>query len=92
MGAPGFWDDPESAAKVGAEHTRIQRRLDHFTKLEADAATGGLLFDVVEVIERVERHALPRGHRSPRRTDRTGPRRPVARGKASRDKRSRRRN
>jgi peptide chain release factor 2 len=37
MGAAGFWDDPEAAAKVGAEHTRIQRRLDHFTKLESDA-------------------------------------------------------
>jgi len=36
MGAPGFWDDPESAAKVGAEHTRLQRRLDAFTKLQAD--------------------------------------------------------
>ncbi len=36
MGAPGFWDDPESAAKVGAEHTRLQRRLDAFTKLRAD--------------------------------------------------------
>jgi peptide chain release factor 2 len=37
MGAPGFWDDPESAAKVGAEHTRLQRRLDHFTRLQSDA-------------------------------------------------------
>jgi peptide chain release factor 2 len=37
MGGAGFWDDPESAAKVGAEHTRLQRRLDNFTKLEADA-------------------------------------------------------
>jgi len=37
MGAAGFWDDPESAAKVGAEHTRLQRRLESFTKLEADA-------------------------------------------------------
>ena len=37
MGAPGFWDDPEAAAKVGAEHTRTQRRLDAFTKLQADA-------------------------------------------------------
>jgi peptide chain release factor 2 len=37
MGAAGFWDDPESAAKVGAEHTRLQRRLDGFTKLRADA-------------------------------------------------------
>jgi peptide chain release factor 2 len=38
MGAPGFWDEPELAAKVGAEHTRLQRRLDHFTRLQADAA------------------------------------------------------
>jgi peptide chain release factor 2 len=37
MGATGFWDDPEAAAKVGAEHTRLQRRLDAFTKLRADA-------------------------------------------------------
>jgi peptide chain release factor 2 len=36
MGAPGFWDEPEAAAKVGAEHTRLQRRLDGFTKLQAD--------------------------------------------------------
>jgi peptide chain release factor 2 len=36
MGAPGFWDDPEEAAKVGAEHTRTQRRLDAFRKLQAD--------------------------------------------------------
>jgi peptide chain release factor 2 len=37
MGAAGFWDDPVAAAKVGAEHTRTQRRLDAFTKLQADA-------------------------------------------------------
>ena len=37
MGAAGFWDDPDAAAKVGAEHTRTQRRLDAFTKLQADA-------------------------------------------------------
>ncbi len=36
MGAPGFWDEPEAAAKVGAEHTRLQRRLEAFTKLQAD--------------------------------------------------------
>ena len=37
MGAPGFWDDPDTAAKTGAEHTRTQRRLDAFTKLQSDA-------------------------------------------------------
>jgi peptide chain release factor 2 len=36
MGAPGFWDDPESAARTGAEHTRVTRRLDAFTRLQAD--------------------------------------------------------
>jgi peptide chain release factor 2 len=38
MGAPGFWDDPETAGRTGAEHARLQRRLDTFAKLEADAA------------------------------------------------------
>jgi peptide chain release factor 2 len=37
MGAPGFWDEPETAARTGAEHTRAQRRLDAFTRLQADA-------------------------------------------------------
>jgi len=34
---PGFWDDPERAAKTGAEHARLQRRLETFRALEADA-------------------------------------------------------
>src|SRR5689334_16436379 len=38
MGAAGFWDDPDAAAKVSADHTRTQRRLDAFTKLQSDAA------------------------------------------------------
>jgi hypothetical protein len=33
MGAPGFWDDPDKAGRMGAEHARLQRRLDTFTKL-----------------------------------------------------------
>ncbi|MGH2969281.1 MAG: peptide chain release factor 2, partial [Solirubrobacteraceae bacterium] len=37
MGAPGFWDDPDTAARIGAEHTRTQRRLDAFTRLRSDA-------------------------------------------------------
>ena len=37
MGAPGFWDDPESAARLGTEHARLQRRLEAFRSLEADA-------------------------------------------------------
>ncbi len=37
MGAPGFWDDQERAAKVSADHARLQRRLDGFRSLEAEA-------------------------------------------------------
>ena len=56
--------------------------------LEADAATGGLLFDLVDVVERLERVAQPR--RRPGR-EAAGPRRHVAHRKGPRDKRSRRR-
>ena len=46
--------------------------------VEADAATGGLLFEVVDVIERVERQALPRGAGAKAGDRRGPPRRPVA--------------
>jgi peptide chain release factor 2 len=36
MGEPGFWDDQERAAKISAEHSRTQRKLDSYRKLEAD--------------------------------------------------------
>src|SRR5215212_9462280 len=36
MGEPGFWDDQERAAKVSAEHSRTQRKLDEYRKLEGD--------------------------------------------------------
>ena len=48
MGAPGFWDDPDAAAKVGAEHTRTQRRLETFTKLQADAEDLDQLAEIAE--------------------------------------------
>jgi peptide chain release factor 2 len=37
MGEPGFWDDPEAAGKVGAEHARLQRRVSTFERLTSDA-------------------------------------------------------
>jgi peptide chain release factor 2 len=36
MGAPGFWDDQERAAKVSAEHAAVQRRLEGYRSLERD--------------------------------------------------------
>jgi peptide chain release factor 2 len=36
MGAPGFWDDQERAARVSAEHARATRKLTVFRALERD--------------------------------------------------------
>ena len=33
MGEPGFWDDPEAAAQVSAEHARVTRKLEGFQAL-----------------------------------------------------------
>jgi peptide chain release factor 2 len=36
MGAPGFWDDQGRAARVSAEHARMQRRLETYRDLESE--------------------------------------------------------
>jgi peptide chain release factor 2 len=36
MGEPGFWDDQDRAAKVGAEHARATKRLQLYRELERD--------------------------------------------------------
>jgi peptide chain release factor 2 len=36
MGAPGFWDDQERAARVSAEHARTTRKLESYRALERD--------------------------------------------------------
>jgi peptide chain release factor 2 len=36
MGAPGFWDDQERAAKTSAEHARTTRKLETYRSLERD--------------------------------------------------------
>src|SRR3954468_2913042 len=36
MGAPGFWDDQERAAKVSAEHSRATRKLTGYRELESE--------------------------------------------------------
>jgi len=38
MGEPGFWDDTERAAKVGAEHSQASRKLSLYRELESDVA------------------------------------------------------
>jgi peptide chain release factor 2 len=51
MGAPGFWDDSESAAKVSAEHSRAAKRLETFTTLQGDVED---LDGLVEMAEEEE--------------------------------------
>ena len=36
MQAPGLWDDQERAARVSAEHSAVQRRLESYRSLETD--------------------------------------------------------
>jgi peptide chain release factor 2 len=36
LGAPGFWDDQQRAARVSAEHARLTRRLDRYERLTRD--------------------------------------------------------
>src|SRR5205085_5814095 len=34
LGRPGFWDDQQRAAKLSAEHTRAQRKLERYETLQ----------------------------------------------------------
>ena len=48
MGAQGFWDDQETAAKVSAEHARTSRRLDTWQELDRDVGDLGALIELAE--------------------------------------------
>ena len=43
MGAPGFWDDQQAAARTSSEHARLTRRLERYEHLSRDAADLGEL-------------------------------------------------
>jgi len=44
LGAPGFWDDQQRAARVSAEHARLTRRLERFERLTGDYEDARELF------------------------------------------------
>ena len=54
MGAAGFWDDPESAAKVNTEYTRAARKLKAFRDLERDVDDLEGLAELAEEDEELE--------------------------------------
>jgi len=73
MGEPGFWDEPERAAKLSSEHARLTRRLERYERLQADydyaaelAALDGDMGDEIEAslvplrdeLERLQEDAL----------------------------------
>jgi peptide chain release factor 2 len=63
MGAPGFWDDQEAAAKISMEHARVSRRLDRYEQLMRDyddarelhALDGGMEAEIAESLEPLQR-------------------------------------
>ena len=36
MGAPGFWDDQASAARISTEHSRLTRKLERYERLQGE--------------------------------------------------------
>jgi peptide chain release factor 2 len=48
MGAPGFWDDQEAAARVSAEHASTTRKLETFRALQGDVTDLGELAELAE--------------------------------------------
>jgi peptide chain release factor 2 len=46
MGAPGFWNDQQSAAAQSAEHARLSRRLDRYEELTSEATDVGELLSL----------------------------------------------
>ena len=48
MGAPGFWDDQEVAARTSADHARTSRKLEGFRALERDVDDAEGLVELAE--------------------------------------------
>jgi peptide chain release factor 2 len=46
LGAPGFWDDQQHAARVSAEHARLSRRLERYESLLRDYDDARQLFEL----------------------------------------------
>jgi peptide chain release factor 2 len=53
MGAPGFWDDQQAAARVSAEHSRATRRLERWRALRSDVEDLEALAEMAEEDESV---------------------------------------
>ena len=53
MGAPGFWDDQASAARISTEHARLTRKLDRYERLRAEFADASELLSLGEDVDEI---------------------------------------
>ena len=51
MGAPGFWDDQQGAARISTEHSRVTRRLDRYERLNGEVEEARELFELDPTLE-----------------------------------------
>jgi len=51
MGAPGFWDDQQQAARISTEHSRVTRRLDRYERLIGEVDEARELFELDPSLE-----------------------------------------
>ena len=51
MGAPGFWDDQQQAARISTEHSRVTRRLDRYHRLNGEVEEARELFEMDPSLE-----------------------------------------
>ncbi len=67
MGAPGFWDDQQQAARISTEHARMTRRLERYERLNAEVEEARELFELDPSLEDELRAqlALARAERLP---------------------------
>ena len=51
MGAPGFWDDQASAARISTDHSRLSRRLDRYERLRRELDDARELYELDPTLE-----------------------------------------
>ena len=60
LGQPGFWDEPQRAAAVSAEHARLTRRLERYDRLNREYADAKELLALDEnLADDVEKSIVP---------------------------------
>jgi peptide chain release factor 2 len=51
MGAPGFWDDQQQAARISTEHARVARRLERYERLDSEVGEARELYELDPSLE-----------------------------------------